>query len=199
MQRLYRGVTWRKADDRKVVCLTFDDGPIPQVTPLILNILREKNVHATFFLVGENVERYPELYRHILADGHRVGNHTYHHLKGFRTSCRRYLSDVEHCNAVLGDGIGATPLLRPPYGRIRTSQKIALIRSGYRLVLWDVLTHDYNKRYTSERMFDIVKRYTRPGSVIVFHDSLKSGERMLQALPRVIDYLLAEGYSFETL
>ena len=160
MQRLYRGVTWRKADDRKVVCLTFDDGPIPQVTPLILNILREKNVHATFFLVGENVERYPELYRHILADGHRVGNHTYHHLKGFRTSCRGYLSDVEHCNAVLGDGIGATPLLRPPYGRIRTSQKIALIRSGYRAHRW----HGMDGQCGDARSgFGLVQARTVPG------------------------------------
>ena len=196
MQCLYRGVMWRKADDRKVVCLTFDDGPIPEVTPHILAILREKNVKATFFLVGDNVQKYPDLYRAILADGHRVGNHTFHHIKGWRTSIRTYLDDVEQCRRVLGVGAGEDLLMRPPYGRIRTSQKLALLRRGYKLVLWDVLTHDYNKNYSVEQMLDVVKRYTRNGSVIVFHDSLKSGERMLQALPLVIEYLQAEGYDF---
>ena len=196
MQCLYRGVMWRKADDRKVVCLTFDDGPIPEVTPHILAILREKNVKATFFLVGDNVQKYPDLYRAILADGHRVGNHTFHHIKGWHTSIRTYLDDVEQCRRVLGVSAGEDLLMRPPYGRIRTSQKLALLRRGYKLVLWDVLTHDYNKNYSVEQMLDVVKRYTRNGSVIVFHDSLKSGERMLQALPLVIEYLQAEGYDF---
>lgn len=199
LQWFYRGVMWRGEAATPIVYITFDDGPIPEVTPRILDILREKNVHATFFLVGDNVAKYPHLYQRILTSGHRVGNHTFHHIKGWRTGTDAYLADVEHCNKVLGYGAGKPPLFRPPYGRIRTSQKVRLLRRGYKLVLWDVLTHDYNKSYTPELMLDIVKRYTRPGSIIVFHDSLKSGDRMLATLPKVIDYLRAQGYIFDTL
>lgn len=207
------------------VYLTFDDGPIPEVTPRILEILREKQVKATFFCVGDNVRKYPHLLEAILADGHSVGNHTFHHLPGLQTRTADYLRDVAEAEQLIasylpsasfpagedtaaekspcpfrgkGQGKGA-PLFRPPYGRMRPSQKRELLRRGYTIVLWDVLTHDYNPRYSSARLVEIVRRYTRPGSVVVFHDSLKSGERMLAALPEAIDFWLSEGYTLRPL
>lgn len=224
LQRLYRGVVWR-ADQAPYLpsasfplkgqgaslYLTFDDGPIPEMTPRILEILREKQVKATFFCVGDNVRKYPELLEAILADGHSVGNHTFHHLPGLQTSTEQYLRDVvaaeEIINRALPDNqsgsarqsIGLCPLFRPPYGRMRPSQKRELLRQGYTIVLWDVLTHDYNPRYSTDKLVRIVRQYTRPGSVVVFHDSLRSGERMLRALPLVIDFWRSEGYDLRPL
>ncbi len=196
IQRLYRGVLWRRQTVEKTVYLTFDDGPIPEVTPHILRILREKDVKATFFVVGDNVRKNPDLLENILIEGHRVGNHTFHHLKGLKCSTQDYLADVEQCQSYVRCANDSAKLFRPPYGRMRYSQKRELIKMGYTIVLWDVLTHDYNSRYTADRMVDIVKKYVRNGSIIVFHDSLKSNGRMLEALPKVIDFLKEEGYIF---
>lgn len=194
VQALYRHTTWRKGAASKDVYLTFDDGPIPEVTPRILDILREKQVKATFFVVGDNVRKYPYLLDAILADGHSVGNHTYHHLPGLKTPLASYLSDVSECDKLIH-----SHLLRPPYGRMKNSQKRELLNAGYEIVLWDILTHDYNKNYSPEKMLRIVQRYTRPGSIVVFHDSLKSNERMLQTLPLAIDWWIANGYNLKTL
>lgn len=180
--------------------LTFDDGPIPEVTPKILAILREKQVHATFFVVGDNVRKHPELLQAIVAEGHGVGNHTFHHLRGLKTSTEDYLQDVAACQSLINHHVSFIPhqssFFRPPHGRMRFSQKRALRKMGYEIVLWDVLTHDYNPRYDKEKMLKIVDRYVRDGSIIVFHDSLRSNERMLDTLPAAIDLLRAKGYSF---
>ena len=200
LQRLYPGATWRRD---AAVYLTFDDGPIPEVTPRILEILRQKQAKATFFVVGDNISKHPGLLEQIVADGHRVGNHTFHHLSGWRTPTERYFLDVSLCEGRITDDDPFVDLdrrlFRPPYGKMRPSQYKALRQAGYEVVLWDVLTHDYNKRYTAEDMLDVVKRYTRPGSIVVFHDSLRSGERMLEALPRAIDWWREQGYELKTL
>ena len=146
-------------------------------------------------MVGENVAKHPELLQRVLAEGHKVGNHTYNHLKGYRYSVEEYMSNVAKADAVLH----GTRLFRPPYGRMTPKQKRALLAAGYKIVLWDVLTHDYNANYSAERMLDIVKNHVRKGSIINFHDSIKSNERMLAAVPQVIAYLRNEGYTFETL
>ena len=194
LQRLYRGVVWRMDPSSKVVYLTFDDGPIPECTPQVLDILAQYGVKATFFMVGENVERYPELLARVREEGHAVGNHTYHHLKGFKTCTQTYLQDAQQANVIL-----QTHLFRPPHGRMKYSQKKALHETGQTIYLWDVLTHDYNPCYSVEKMLSVVKRYTRNGSIIVMHDSLKSKDRMLQLLPLMIQWLHAEGYKCETL
>ena len=194
LQRLYRGVVWRMNPSSKVVYLTFDDGPIPDCTPQVLDILAQYGVKATFFMVGENVERYPQLLKRVRAEGHAVGNHTYHHLKGYKTCTHTYLQDAREANSLL-----QTHLFRPPHGRMKYSQKKALREEGYTIYLWDVLTHDYNPRYSVEKMFAVVKRYTRNGSIIVMHDSLKSKDRMLVLLPQLIEWLHAEGYECQTL
>ena len=180
---------------RKVVYLTFDDGPIPEVTPALLDILREAGVKATFFMVADNVRKYPELAARVVAEGHRVGNHTYNHLRGTKYSTDEYMANVAKAAEILPK----TNLFRPPYGRLRLTEKRALLRKGYRIILWDVLTHDYDAAYSTERLVDIVRKYVRKGSIINFHDSVKSNERMLAAIPQVIDYLKDEGYSFDIL
>lgn len=194
LQRLYSGVVWRMNPSSKVVYLTFDDGPIPECTPQVLDILAQYGVKATFFMVGENVERYPQLLARVRAEGHVVGNHTYHHLKGYKTCTHTYLQDAHEANSILH-----THLFRPPHGRMKYSQKKALREGGCTIYLWDVLTHDYNPRYSVEKMLAVVKRYTRNGSIIVMHDSMKSKDRMLKLLPLMIEWLKSQGYRLETL
>ena len=194
MQRLYPNVVWRKDKTQKKVYLTFDDGPIPECTPQVLDILAQYGVHATFFMVADNAVRYPNLLERVRNEGHAVGNHTYHHIKGFKHSTHDYLQDVEKADQVL-----QTHLFRPPHGRMTAQQKKAILAQGYTIVLWDVLTHDYNPRYSVEHMLKVIKRYTRNGSVITCHDSLKSKDRLLTLLPQMIEYLHNQGYEFATL
>ena len=195
LQRIYPGAIWRGDTTRKVVYLTFDDGPIPEVTPKLLDVLEQEKVHATFFMVADNVTKYPQIYHRVVANGHRIGNHTYHHIKGTKYKLADYIADVKKADVILG----GTKLFRPPYGRVLPKQLIALRSQGYKIILWDVLTHDYEKSHTAEDLVRIVKRYVRNGSIITFHDSIKSNERMLAAVPMVIRELRNEGYMFETL
>lgn len=177
----------------KRVFLTFDDGPIPEVTPWVLDTLDRYGVKATFFMVGDNAARYPELLREVAARGHDIGNHTRHHLQGAKVTTRRYLRDVSEADALL-----ATPLFRPPHGWLRPRQAIALSRK-YRIIMYDLVTRDYSRRLTADDVVDNVKRLSRDGSIIVFHDSLKSWPRLQRALPESLEWLLAEGYEFRLL
>lgn len=200
MQLLYRGVTWRQVmPDRRVVYLTFDDGPVPDVTPRILDVLKQYGVKATFFTVGENIQKYAHIYARIKDEGHRVGNHTYHHVKGSKFGLEEYLREVEACEEAIRSQNSEVRLFRPPYGKMTGRQKRAILERGYKIVLWDVLTHDYNRRYSPEMMLRIVQRYTRDGSIINFHDSVKSGVRTIEVLPKVIEWLQANGYTLATL
>ena len=172
--------------------LTFDDGPIPEVTPQVLAILDRYNVKATFFMVGENIDKHPEVFEQVIQAGHAIGNHTYNHLKGWDTPFDEYMANVKKFPK-------QTKLFRPPYGKATLKQRKALHRMGYRLIYWDILTQDYNAKMSPERMFRRIRRETRPGSIINFHDSLKSNERMLQVLPLAIEWLLSQGYDVKPL
>ena len=187
---LYRGSQWRLNSDKKVVYLTFDDGPIPEITPWVLDLLDKYNIKATFFCVGDNVRKYPEVYQMILERGHLTGNHTFHHIQGLKTDTLSYLKDVEEA----GEWI-KSDLFRPPYGHMRFSQFRAL-KKQYKVVMWDVVTRDYSCLMTAGEVIEVVKKYTRNGSILVFHDSLKSGDRMKKSLPESIEWLLEQGYSF---
>lgn len=193
MRWIWHGIWRRKVAGKRQVYLTFDDGPCPETTPQLLDILDRNGIKATFFCVGDNVRKYPELFAELIRRGHRVGNHTMHHLKGFRTACQTYVADVEMADSLIG-----SRLLRPPYGRIRLSQ-LRRLRSKYTIVFWDVITRDYNRELSPEFVCGVVRRYARNGSVIVFHDSLKASKNMLAAIQPSIDYLKAEGYTFALL
>lgn len=173
------------------VYLTFDDGPIPESTPFILQTLKEFGIHATFFMVGDNVRKYPELYKQIVADGHQVGNHTYHHLGGFKHLTSTYVKDTNRANELIG-----SHLFRPPYGCMSHAEYLWL-RRKYRIVMWDLVTRDYSKWLTADDVVENVKRYARNGSIITFHDSLKSIEKLHTALPRSLQWLKEQGYSFK--
>lgn len=174
----------------RTVYLTFDDGPVPEATPLVLDCLDRYGVKATFFTVGENVLRHPGLLEDIRRRGHAVGSHTMHHLQGAKATTKRYMLDVERAARLVG-----SPLFRPPHGWLRPAQAMRLARK-YRVVMYDLVTRDYSGRLTADDVVENVRRYSRPGSVIVFHDSIKSLPRMSEALPRSIEWLLSQGYSF---
>lgn len=189
----------------KAVYLTFDDGPIPEVTPKVLEILDKYGVKATFFMVGENIDKHPEVFEQVVKAGHAIGNHTYNHMKGWRVSTATYLDNVRQWEeAVERNYPNDYPALvlnrfRPPYGRTWVWQRKAVKKTGYEIYLWDVLTRDYNPCRTPEAMLKQIKRETRPGSIINFHDSIKSNERMLEVLPQAIEWLLENKYEIKTL
>lgn len=184
---------WTIKDSEKSVYLTFDDGPCPEVTPKVLDILDRYDIKATFFCVGNNVKKYPHIFDLIVNKGHRVGNHTMHHLKGFNSSLNDYIKDVEEANRMIN-----SDLFRPPYGRI-TIKQLKELKKSYKVIMWDVITRDYNPKLKPEKCFSIVKRFSRKGSIIVFHDSIKSADNVLQALPWSIEWLKSEGYVFKTI
>ncbi len=187
---LYPRATWRMDSRERSVYLTFDDGPIPEATPFILDTLATAGIKATFFMVGDNVRKYPELYRRVVAEGHRIGNHTYNHMGGFRHSIKTYYDNAEKADSLLH-----TNLFRPPHGWMRLDQYFWLGRK-YRIVMWDLVTRDYSKWMTAEGVLNNVKRYVRNGSIITFHDSLKSIDKLRTALPEAIKWLKGQGYEF---
>jgi peptidoglycan/xylan/chitin deacetylase (PgdA/CDA1 family) len=174
--------------DKKIVYLTFDDGPIPEVTPLVLDVLKKHNAKATFFCVGDNVKKHPEVFKRIVDEGHAVGNHTFNHSDGWRTDNRTYFENIEACAQLVSSN-----LFRPPYGRIRYSQYKKL-KKKYRIILWDVLSWDYDAKLSAEKCLEIVKKNIRQGSIIVFHDSLKTRDKIAAVLTGTLDFMKETGY-----
>lgn len=189
---LFPEAVWRlkRRGQRPVVYLTFDDGPIPEVTPWVLDELDRHGIKATFFLVGDNVRRHPELLEEIRRRGHSWGNHTMHHLQGMRTLTDRYLADVEEAHRLIG-----STLFRPPHGLLRWKQA-KNIKRNFNLIMYDLVTRDYSKKLQPSDVLNNVKRFARNGSIIVFHDSLKAEKNMRYALPRAIEWLKSQGYEF---
>jgi peptidoglycan/xylan/chitin deacetylase (PgdA/CDA1 family) len=173
------------------VYLTFDDGPIPEATPFILDTLRDEGIKATFFCVGDNVRKYPELFQRILDEGHQVGNHTHNHIGSIRHTIKEYSYNVEKANAYIH-----SRLMRPPHGWMRLPHYAWLSRK-FKIVMWDLVTRDYSKWLTAEDVVNNVKRYARNGSIITFHDSLKSIDKLRTALPESIQWLRDQGYAFK--
>ncbi|MBR1655404.1 MAG: polysaccharide deacetylase family protein [Prevotella sp.] len=193
MRWLYPKAMWRMKKDERTVYLTFDDGPIPESTPFILETLAEFGIKATFFMVGENVKRHPELYERIVAEGHQVGNHTFNHLGAFKHWTITYIINTFKANELIH-----AHLFRPPHGWMRPSEYYWL-RKEFRVVMWDVVTRDYSKWMTADGVVNNVKRYVRNGSIITFHDSLKSIDKLRTALPESIRWLKEQGYAFKTI
>jgi len=195
LRRIYSSLIWRMpVGIQKVLYLTFDDGPHPVATPFVLDQLQKYNARATFFCIGKNVQEYPQLYSRVLMDGHRTGNHTQNHLNGWKTDETTYLQNIRDAARHID-----SDLFRPPYGRIRFRQA-ALLKGApffYKVIMWDVLSADFDVALSAEQCADSVKRYGRPGSIVVFHDSEKAFDRLRDALPAVLDHFSRLGYRFE--
>lgn len=187
---LHPTLTWHRSRAEKRIFLTFDDGPIPDVTPFVINTLKRYGIQATFFCVGENIKKHPDIFDCLLENGHRIGNHTYNHLNGWKTPDDSYLQNVGDCQLLV-----RTNLFRPPYGRCTRSQ-YAKLRKDYNIVMWDVLSGDFDVKLSPARCLRNVVKHTRNGSIVVFHDNVKATPRLTYALPRAIDHWLDEGYEF---
>ncbi|MCQ2066794.1 MAG: polysaccharide deacetylase family protein [Bacteroidaceae bacterium] len=193
LQRIYPKGIFRKDPSDHSVCLTFDDGPIPEVTPWLLDVLDRYGVKATFFVVGDNVRKHPEIFRMIVERGHVIGNHTFNHVRSLYMRTPDFIDNVKKC-----DGYFKSHLFRPPHGIMRR-WVYRYMMCKYDIVFYDVVTRDYSSKQTGPQVVENVKRYTRNGSIIVFHDSLRSRENLQYALPKSIEWLREMGYGFKTL
>ncbi|MEM9990821.1 MAG: polysaccharide deacetylase family protein [Bacteroidota bacterium] len=193
VQKLFPKFTWRIPTTEKVIYLTFDDGPIPEITPWVMQQLNLHDAKATFFCVGENVVRYPNIFQALLAEGHQVGNHTQQHLDAWKTSTSRYLNNVAQCAKSV-----ASPLFRPPYGHLTPSQAKAL-QKQYRIILWDVLSGDFDPSISKEQCWQNIQQHTTAGSIVVLHDSWKAAEKLRYVLPKTLAFFSKQGYIFRAL
>jgi peptidoglycan/xylan/chitin deacetylase (PgdA/CDA1 family) len=204
VKAFFKNYTWNIAHnkDKNVLYLTFDDGPTAQITEWTLDILKDYNAKATFFCIGTNIEKHPEIFNRIISEGHSIGNHTQNHLKGWKTNTKKYLSNVEqaqntiaaHCSQPQAS---SSNLFRPPYGQITPKQGNALIKLGYKIIMWSVLSFDWEQNISKETCVKNVLKNTKNGSIIVFHDSVKASKNMQYALPKVLEYYRKKGFLFK--
>jgi peptidoglycan-N-acetylglucosamine deacetylase len=193
LKKIYPGLTWNIPGGERTLYLTFDDGPTPDITDKVLGMLATCEARATFFCIGRNAERNPDILRRIINAGHAVGNHTYSHLKGWYTPNREYYEDIE-----LASRFVPSHLYRPAYGMITPAQ-IRYLKQRFHIVLWDVMSYDFDHSVSNERCLSNVIRHAAPGSVVVFHDSVKASGNLLYALPRVLEYFGEKGFTFEAI
>jgi peptidoglycan/xylan/chitin deacetylase (PgdA/CDA1 family) len=206
IQWLIPSCTWRKEGQGKVIYLTFDDGPNPEITAWVMDELKKHQIKATFFCVGDNLRKFPEVAKRLLTEGHQIGNHTMHHIKGWKYNNDDYLEDVENCEKEIRkiqeqfENKTAQPrLFRPPYGQIKPSQIKLLRERGYEIIQWSDLSCDYDKHLNCEKSLSALVKNTKPGSIVVFHDSEKAEHQLKQILPSYLEAMLAEGFTFKTL
>ena len=184
----------------RTVYLTFDDGPTPEVTPWVLENLRKSEAKATFFCIGDNIERHPQIFKQLITEGHSIGNHTFDHVNGWQTNTKDYIQNVESCAGII-DRLHANydKLFRPPYGKIKKAQANILIAQGYKIIMWDVLSADFDTTVTPERCLQNVLSNTQPGSIIIFHDSVKAFKNLEYALPETLKFLKRNGFKCEVI
>ena len=194
LRMLYPNRTWSLPVDEKILYLSFDDGPHPTITPRVLALLKQYNAKATFFCVGNNVEKYPAVFNSIQAGGHSLGNHSFHHLNGWKSDNQIYIDDVKKADRLIHSN-----LFRPPYGRLKFSQASALLQMGYELIMWTVLSADYDRNITKEQCAMRVIKNLTPGTIVLFHDSEKAEERMLYALEELLNDATKKGYQFKAI
>ncbi len=206
IQWLIPSCTWRKEGQGKVIYLTFDDGPNPEITTWVMDELKKHQIKATFFCVGDNLKKFPEVAKKLLTEGHQIGNHTMHHIKGWKHKNVDYLKDIEDCDTEIrkiyeqmNDEKAQPRLFRPPYGQIKPSQIKRLRTKGYEIIQWSNLSCDYDKRLNCEKSLSALVKNAKPGSIVVFHDSEKAENQLKKILPRYLKALLADGYTFQTL
>lgn len=201
----FKKITWNIPTEEKIIYLTFDDGPTPEITEWTLNELRKFNAKATFFCIGKNVEKYPELFQKIISENHATGNHTYNHLNGWKTNSKDYFQNVKKCNFIISQFLNPKSeiqhpklFFRPPYGKL-TPYQYLIINKKYSIIMWDVLSGDFDQRNSGEKCFRKVVRTARNGSVVVFHDSEKAKKNLFYALPKTLEYFSERGFTFEKL
>ncbi len=192
-EKILPTTTWSYPNKQQEIFLTFDDGPVPDTTPWLLDLLDEYKAKATFFLIGKNAEKNPDLYQRIIKNGHMVGNHTYSHVSGWKLGFKKYIEDINLASKILD-----TNLFRPPYGKITPAQ-LKYLKEKYNIVFWDVLSYDFNPKITGEKcLINVLSKY-KDGSIIVFHDSVKAFKNLQYALPRVLDHFKNLNYKFGTI
>ena len=200
IRAIFSNYVWQIPNDEKIVYLTFDDGPTPEITEWVLKQLNLFQAKATFFCIGNNIEKYPSIFNSILADGHAIGNHTFNHVKGWKTDTKTYLNEVENCDEIIQNlSINKleSKLFRPPYGKIKPSQSKLLISKGFQIIMWDVLSEDYDTTVSKEKCLHNVLQNVEPGSIIVFHDSLKAFPNLEYCLPKTLAFLSEKGYKMK--
>ena len=196
---LYSNRLWSGPASERKISLTFDDGPVPGITDWVLEELEKRGMKATFFMVGDNVRKHPALAQSVLAAGHQLGNHTYHHLSGWKTSTQTYLNDVASCDAILADIVGETPwFFRPPYGWMSPGQAKGLVPAK-KIVMWSLLSYDFDPVLSSESLIRECTSRTAPGTIVVFHDQQKTKAQLMHVLPQYLDFLMGEGFTTQLL
>ncbi len=207
VKTLFPNFIWNIDTENKELYLTFDDGPTPEITHWVLDTLKKYNAKATFFCIGNNVEKYPKIFQHIIVEGHAVGNHTYNHLKGWKHKTKDYIKDIIRTqNLIESQTLNSKSqnsenlnLFRPPYGKFKTKQSKQLQELGYKIILWDVLSYDWDRSVSEETCLKNVTSAAKEGSIIVFHDSVKASRNLKYVLPKVLDYYGKKGYEFKAI
>ena len=202
IKTLFSKWIWDIPNTKKVVYLTFDDGPTPEVTSWVLDELNKYNFKTTFFCIGDNIRKYPVIFKKIISEGHAVGNHTFNHLNGWKTSTQNYIDNTELCQEIIDKNMqynSDSKIFRPPYGKIKKAQSRALLKMGYKIIMWDVLSADFDGKITNEECLNNVIMNLQPGSIIVFHDSIKAFEKLKYVLPATLQYLQDNNYETKVL
>ena len=200
---IFRKYIWDIKNSGNKIYLTFDDGPIPEVTEWVLETLKQHEVKATFFCIGDNIKKHPAIFQKVIESGHSIGNHTFNHLKGWNSRKEEYIKNTLLCEEAINEKTKnvnlKTKIFRPPYGKIKPSQSRMLRKMGYKIIMWDVLSVDYDKEISPEQCLENIIKNTVPGSIIACHDSLKAFKNLEYALPKAIEYLKNKGFVFETI
>jgi len=196
---LFPKYVWDIPNNENKVFLTFDDGPIPEVTEFVLSELQKHNAKATFFCIGDNIKKHPDIFKKVMASGNAIGNHTFNHLKGWETETGKYVENVKLCERQMDLHQIKTHLLRPPYGKIKRSQAKILRNSGYKIIMWDIVSADFDATVSPEACLQNVLKNATSGSIIVFHDSLKAFPNMRYALPETLKFLSEKGFKCDVL
>lgn len=200
VKSIFPKYVWEMETTEKVLYLTFDDGPTPDVTPWVLETLKQYDAKATFFCIGHNIEKHPNIFNQIVNEGHQIGNHTFNHLKGWKTDLDTYISNAVKTEREIEKHTNlSSNLFRPPYGRIKKKQGMQLIDMGYHIIMWSVISIDWDKTVSGETCLKNVTNNAKEGSIVVFHDSIKASENMKYALPRTLEYYRNLGFSFKAI
>lgn len=196
IQKIFKNYTWRFSSNKKEIYLTFDDGPTPIITNWVLDLLKEHNAKATFFCIGKNIIKEPLIYHRILEEKHQIGNHTHNHKNGYKTDFKKYINNILEAEKHLEN---SSKLFRPPYGRIKRKQAQKIKSLGYNIIMWDVLSADFDTAINKEKCLQNVLKSTKNGSIIVFHDSIKASKNLQYTLPKVLEYFSKKGYLFKAI